>query len=66
MTTTIIATLPAEDRSNSGKGIARALRREGKIPAVLYAKGQEAVRIALPVKNVAMEYAKGKFRNRLV
>lgn len=61
-----IAVLPAESRAVSGKGISRSLRREGKIPGVLYAKGQEAVRIALPLKEVAMEYAKGRFRNRLV
>jgi len=68
MTTTTkqIAVLPAEDRSQSGKGISRDLRRNGKIPAVLYAKGQAAVSIALPLKEVAMEYAKGRFRNKLV
>ncbi len=65
-TTKQTAVLPAEAREVSGKGISRSLRREGKIPAVLYAKGQEAVRIALPLKEVAMEYAKGRFRNRLV
>lgn len=64
--TKTMAVLPAESRAQSGKGIARSLRREGKIPGVLYAKGQEAVRIALPLKEVAMEYAKGRFRNRLV
>ena len=68
MTTTKkpIATLPAAFRDESGKGISRSLRREGKIPGVLYGKGQEAVRIALPLKEVAMEYAKGRFRNKLV
>jgi large subunit ribosomal protein L25 len=65
-TTKQIAVLPAEDRSQSGKGISRDLRRNGKIPAVLYAKGQAAVSIALPLKEVAMEYAKGRFRNKLV
>jgi large subunit ribosomal protein L25 len=65
-TTRPTAILPAAFRDESGKGISRSLRREGKIPGVLYAKGQEAVRISLPLKEVAMEYAKGRFRNRLV
>ncbi len=65
-TTKAIAVLPAAMRDQSGKGVSRSLRREGKIPGVIYAKGQEAVRIALPIKEVAMEYAKGRFKNRLV
>ncbi len=65
-TTKTIAALPAALRDQSGKGISRSLRREGKIPGVIYGKGQEAIRIALPLKEVAMEYAKGRFKNRLV
>jgi large subunit ribosomal protein L25 len=68
MTTTKkpIAVLPAAFRELSGKGAARSLRREGKIPGIVYGKGQEGVRISLPLKEVAMEYAKGRFRSRLV
>ena len=29
-------TLAAESRTNTGKGAARSLRREGKVPAVIY------------------------------
>ncbi len=61
-----IAVLPAAMRTQSGKGISRSLRREGKIPGVLYSKGQEATSISLPLKEVAIEYAKGRFRSRLV
>jgi len=64
--TKTIAVLPAASRDQSGKGISRSLRREGKIPGVLYSKGQEATRISLPLKEVAMEYAKGRFNSRLV
>lgn len=32
--------LAAQARSNTGKGAARSLRREGKIPAVLYGRGR--------------------------
>ncbi len=58
--------LTAEIRNGAGKGVARALRREGKIPGVLYGKGQQATSIALPLKDVAQEYQKGRFRSRLI
>lgn len=61
-----LAVLPATLRDQSGKGISRSLRREGKIPGVLYSKGQEATRISLPLKEVSIEYAKGRFSSRLV
>lgn len=61
-----LAVIPAALRDQSGKGISRSLRREGKIPGVLYSKGKEAVRISLPLKEVAMEYAKGRFSSRLL
>lgn len=35
-------TLQAALRQNSGKGAARTLRREGKIPAVIYGRGRES------------------------
>lgn len=38
----------AEPRENFGKGAARQLRREGKIPAVLYGHKQEPVHLSLP------------------
>lgn len=58
--------LEASARDNSGKGVARALRREGKVPGILYGKGQEPLRIALPLKELSLEYARGRFRSRLV
>lgn len=39
--------LKAELRDRSGKGAARALRREGKLPAVIYGDKKEPVGIAL-------------------
>lgn len=62
----VIAVIPASVREQSGKGISRSLRREGKIPGIIYNKGKEAVRISLPLKNVTMEYAKGRFSSRLL
>jgi large subunit ribosomal protein L25 len=40
--------IAADPRENFGKGAARQLRREGKIPAVLYGHKQETVHLALP------------------
>jgi large subunit ribosomal protein L25 len=40
--------IAAEPRDVFGKGAARQLRREGKIPAVLYGHKQETVHLALP------------------
>lgn len=51
--------LKAEARERAGKGVARELRRENKIPAVVYGDGKEPVSITLPVKEVTLEYHKG-------
>jgi large subunit ribosomal protein L25 len=40
--------ISAEPRESFGKGAARQLRREGKIPAVLYGHKQEPVHLSLP------------------
>jgi large subunit ribosomal protein L25 len=50
MTETI--TLVAERRDRFGKGPARALRREGKVPAIIYGGSEEPLRIALPFKEL--------------
>ena len=39
--------IEAEARQRAGKGAARALRREGRIPAVIYGEKQQSVGIAL-------------------
>jgi large subunit ribosomal protein L25 len=43
--------LPAERRERFGKGPARALRRAGKVPAIVYG-GEEPLAVALPFKEV--------------
>lgn len=40
--------LAAEPRTEFGKGAARRLRRDGKVPAVLYGHGTDPVHVALP------------------
>jgi len=46
-------TLSAEARSDTGKGAGRKMRRAGKIPAVLYGKGQEGVPLSLESMDVS-------------
>ena len=58
--------LIAATRTDAGKGVARALRREGKLPGILYGKGQTPISISLSAKEVTLEYQKGRFRSRLV
>ncbi len=52
-------TMAAEKRERAGKGIARALRREGKIPSVIYGGNKEPVIIALDDNKSNVEYNKG-------
>lgn len=60
------AELEANLRDDHGKGAARALRRDGKVPGILYGKGQKPVSISLPLKDLTLEYNRGRFRSRLV
>lgn len=41
------ANLTVSSRSTSGKGAARTLRREGKVPAVIYGHGREAESVSV-------------------
>ena len=52
-------TLKAEVRERAGKGVARAIRREEKVPGVIYGDGKEVVTITLPWKETTLEYLKG-------
>lgn len=56
----------ALSRNESGTGAARALRREGKMPAVVYGAGQEPMHISLVEKDVKREYHRGGFFGKLV
>jgi large subunit ribosomal protein L25 len=44
----------AEQRTNFGKGFARRLRAEGRIPAVVYGHGTEPQHLSLPGHEVAL------------
>ncbi len=51
--------MKAEARDVAGKGAARALRREEKVPAVIYGDGKEPIKVTLPAKEANLEYNKG-------
>ncbi|MFQ6091405.1 MAG: 50S ribosomal protein L25, partial [bacterium] len=44
--------LKAERREGTGKGYAKSLRRNGKVPAVLYGKGEKTKPIAIDTKHL--------------
>lgn len=46
-------------RERAGKGVARSLRREGRIPAVIYGDNQEPVKISLPMNETNVQYYRG-------
>lgn len=52
--------LKANIRTTVGNGPARALRRQGQIPAVLYGPGTETVSLAVTVKELETLLKKGK------
>jgi large subunit ribosomal protein L25 len=59
-------TLPAETRDRAGKGASRALRREGRVPAVVYGANQEPLSIHVEEKLLAKILSTGHFMNSLV
>jgi|GEM_PF-115501 len=58
-------TIEAEARVRAGKGAARATRRAGKVPAIIYGAKQEPTMIALEPKAVLTELKRGGWRSRL-
>lgn len=54
-----------EKKANSGTGVSRALRRENKIPAVIYGLGKNHS-ISLDFKTFLKEYQKGGISSKLI
>lgn len=51
--------MEAATRDSAGKGIARALRREGRTPAVIYGDKKEPVLISVDQNSTNVEYNRG-------
>lgn len=60
-----IHVLEAEERTVLGTGGAREIRRNDKVPAIIYGAGKPQVMIALPYKEITMEYRKQGFLSHM-
>ena len=59
-------TLPAEQRERAGKGASRELRRNGRVPAVIYGDKKEPVSVHVEEKLLARMLSTGHFMNTVV
>ena len=59
-------TLSAEARDRAGKGASRALRREGRVPAVIYGNNEEPEIVHVEEKLLAKLLGTGHFFNSVV
>ena len=59
-------TLPAEARERAGKGASRALRREGRVPAVIYGGKEAPTMIHVESKELVKQLMTGHFMNSIV
>ena len=59
-------TLPAEVRDRAGKGASRALRREGRVPAVVYGEKKEPLSVHVEEKLLVKMLNTGHFMNSVV
>ena len=60
-----LVTIEAEERTRAGKGAARATRRAGKVPAVIYGARQAPTLIALDPRAVLRELQRPGWQSRL-
>jgi large subunit ribosomal protein L25 len=59
-------TLPAETRDRAGKGASRALRRSGRVPAVVYGGNEEPLTVHVEEKELVRQLGTGHFFNSVV
>jgi large subunit ribosomal protein L25 len=60
-----LVTIEAEERARAGKGAARATRRAGKVPAVIYGAKQAPTLISLDPRAVLRELQRPGWQSRL-
>ena len=58
--------LPAEARERAGKGASRALRRDGRVPAVIYGEKKEPLSVHVEEKLLSKMLSTGHFMNSVV
>ncbi len=54
-------TLPAEARTKTGKGASRVLRREGRVPVVVYGGKAEPISAHVELKELTRQLGTGTF-----
>jgi len=59
-------TLPAEARDRAGKGASRSLRRDGRVPAVVYGEKKDPLSIHVEEKLLSKMLNTGHFMNSVV
>jgi large subunit ribosomal protein L25 len=59
-------TLPAEARDRAGKGASRALRREGRVPAVVYGDKKNPLSVHVEEKLLVKMLSTGHFMNSVI
>ena len=59
-------TLPAETRERAGKGASRALRRDGRVPCVIYGDKKEPLSFHVEEKLLAKMLSTGHFMNSVI
>jgi len=60
-----ISEIKAAARDQAGKGAARAIRREGRIPAIIYGDKSDPQQISVDDKELWMQVRKGQFLNTI-
>lgn len=60
-----ILTIAASKRERAGKGSSRAVRREGRVPAVIYGGNQPPELVSVGGNDISMKYMKGGFKSTL-
>lgn len=61
-----IISMSAEARDRAGKGAARATRRDGRVPAVIYGDKKDPILVSVAPKELIKELNKAGFFNHLI
>lgn len=61
-----VTTIAAQARARAGKGTARATRRTGRVPGVIYGEKQTPELISVETRDLLKELHKGNFFSRLL